>query len=140
MGRFFFLIAIGRQSKDQKSKNQNVGLAHGFLDIPDAEAVGRQHQCDAGFDVEGFTVVGGEGAAALDEVTEFLGNDLPTPAAGRAFPDAGFDPVVALDGGGRSHRDRRSRRQGAAVRLIKFQCCGVLELRDAHGSTCRLSL
>src|SRR5471032_2005826 len=89
-----------KNQKIKKSKNQNVGLAHGFLDIPDTETVGRQHQRIASVYVQGFPAVGGEGAAALNEVTELPGNDLPPPAAGGALPDAGFNAVIALDAGG----------------------------------------
>ena len=71
-----------------------------------------------------------------NEVAELLGGDLPTPAPGRAFPDAGFDAVVALDAGGRGHRDRFAEGHGHRVGLIQLQGCGVFKLGNAHGVTC----
>src|ERR1700742_3422512 len=97
-------IFVGRQSKIEKSENQHVGLAHGLLDVPDTERVGRQHQCIATLYVQGFAaVVRGERATAGNEMAELLRGDLPAPAPRRAFPDAGFDAVIALDAAGRAN-------------------------------------
>ncbi|MNZ97002.1 hypothetical protein D3C78_1162230 [compost metagenome] len=140
VGFFCWQAIKGSAFKFQRieySENQNVGLAHGFLDVPDAEAVGRQHQCVADVYVQGLATVRGEGAAALDEVTEFLGDDLPPPASRGAFPDAGLDTVIAFDAGGRSHGHRSTQGHGDRIGFVQFQGCGVLELRDAHGNTCR---
>jgi hypothetical protein len=115
-----FRAVLWQAIKDQNLQNQNVGLAHGFLDIPDAGAVGRQHQCVAGLYVQGFAAVGVKVQRPWMKWQNSW-DDLPPPAPGRAFPDAGFDAVVALDAGGRGDGDRLA--QGTATGLTPADGC-----------------
>jgi hypothetical protein len=125
------LFLLAGNQENQHSKNQNVGLAHGFLDVPDTEAVGWQHQCIAGFYVKGFTVVRGESAAALNEMTKFLGDDLPAPTARGAFPDAGFDATATgVPSGTATGFDSSSLRVAVFLNWVMLM---VLPVEGAYG-------
>src|SRR5215831_16725864 len=66
----------------------DVDLADGLVDVPDAHAVRWPIGSVSGGELDALAVVGGEGAAPGEEVGELRLFHLAAPAAGRAFPDA----------------------------------------------------
>src|SRR5260221_8876665 len=95
-----------------RQRQQEVGLAHGFDDIPGALRVGREIHGIAGGYLEHRSILVVELAESLYEMSEFGVLDGALPFAGRAFPYAGIRTLAPIPGA--DHRD------WSTLRLIRL--------------------
>jgi hypothetical protein len=80
------------------TSEQYVGLAQGFMDMPDTFAVFREQHRIAGTQLDRLTTIGGKRAGAADDMAELTVLQMATENTRGALPytDAGVDNIIRL--------------------------------------------